>query len=183
MTGNIKKGVTMEAQEILSNAYGGILRTLEYTLKGLTVDDLNWRPKPDCNSIGWVVWHLTRLQDMTVAGFMGQEQLWIKDGWYKKWGRPADPKDAGGGMKPEDLAKFKSPGARTLLAYHKAVLERSQEYFPTLKKADLDKVVEGVPFKPPPTVGMMLLIMLSDGLQHAGQAAYIRGMIHGMGWH
>jgi hypothetical protein len=43
----------MEWQEILSIGYGGILRTLEYTLKGFTVEDLNWQPKPDCNSIGW----------------------------------------------------------------------------------------------------------------------------------
>jgi hypothetical protein len=173
----------METHEILSNAYGGILRTLEYTLEGLAIDDLNWQPKPDCNSIGWLVWHLTRWQDVQISDFMGQEQLWIKDGWYKKWGRPADPKDTGGGMKPDDLAKFKSPDAGTLLAYHKAVLERSQQYFPTLKKADLDRVVEGMPFKPPPTVGMILIIIFSDGLSHAGQAGYVRGLRQGMGWH
>jgi hypothetical protein len=173
----------MEWHEMLSGAYGGILRTLEYTLEGLTEKDMNWQPKPDCNSIGWLVWHLTRFQDMTISGFMHDEQLWIKDGWYKKWGRPADSRDAGSGMKPEDLAKFKSPDGATVLAYHRVVLERSQKFFPTLKKTDLDKVVEDIPFKPPPTVGMLLLIILSDGHQHAGQAAYVRGMLQGMGWH
>jgi hypothetical protein len=173
----------MELHEMLSGAYGGILRALENTLEGLTVEDMNWQPKPDCNSIGWLVWHPTRFQDQQISAFRGEEQLWIKDGWHKKWGRPADPKDSGGGMKPEDLARFKSPDARTVLAYFKAVLERSQKFFPTLKKADLDKPVEGVPFKPPPTVGMMLIIILSDSLQHAGQAGYVRGLRQGMGWH
>jgi len=173
----------METHEFLSGAYGGILRTLEYTLEGLTGEDLNWQPKPDSNSIGWLVWHLTRWQDFQISQFMGEEQLWIKDGWHKKFGRPADPQDAGMGDKPEDLARFKSPDAGTLLGYHKAVLEKSQKYFPTLKKADLDRVVEGTPFKPPPTFGMMLIGTLSDGLQHAGQAAYIRGLRQGYGWH
>jgi hypothetical protein len=173
----------MELHEMLSGAYGGILRTLDYTLKGLTDEDMNWQPKPDCNSIGWLAWHPTRFQDIQISEFMGQEQLWIKDGWYKKWGRKADPKESGGGMKPADLAKFKSPGAETVLAYVKAVLERSQKYFPTLKKADLDKVMESIPFKPPPTVGMMLIVILSDSLQHAGQASYVRGLRQGIGWH
>jgi hypothetical protein len=173
----------MELQEMLSAAYGGILRTLDYTLKGLTEKDLNWQPKPDCNSIGWLAWHPTRFQDMQISEFMGQEQLWIKDGWHKKWGRPADPRDAGSGMKPEDLAKFRSPDAETVLAYVKAVVERSQQYFTTIKKTDLDKVMQNVPFKPPPTVGMMLIIIMSDGISHAGQAGYVRGMLQGMGWH
>jgi hypothetical protein len=86
-------------------------------------------------------------------------------------------------MKPADLAKFKSPDAKTVLGYHKAVLERSQKYFPTVKKADLDKVMEGLPFKPPPTVGAMLIIILSDSLQHVGQASYVRGLRQGIGWH
>lgn len=173
----------METHEMLSNAYGGILRTLEYTLEGLTEEDLNWQPKPDCNSIGWLVWHLTRWQDFQISEFMGEEQLWIKDDWHKKFGRPANPRDTGTGDKPVDLEAFISPDAGTLLDYHKAVLKRSQKYFSTLKKAGLEKVVEGTPIKPAPTVGMMLIITLSDGLQHAGQAAYVRGLRQGYGWH
>jgi hypothetical protein len=173
----------MELHEMLAVGYSGILRTLDYTLKGLTKEDINWQPKPDCNSIGWMVWHPIRFQDMQISEFMGEEQLWIKDGWYKKWGRKADPKESGGGMTPEDLTKFKSPGAATVLAYAKAVVERSQKYFPTLKKADLDKILKGGPHKPYPTVGMMLMIILSDSLQHAGQAGYVRGLRQGIGWH
>lgn len=173
----------MELSDILSAGYGNVLRALGYTLEGLNEDDLNWQPKPDSNSIGWLVWHLTRWQDVMVSSFMGEEQIWIKDKWYQKFGRPADDKDHGLGHKPEDLAGFKSPDAETLLGYHKAALERSNRYFATVTTADLDKVFEGTPFKPPPTVGMMLMGTLSDGLQHAGQASYVRGLREGMGWH
>lgn len=173
----------METHEMLSGAYGSILRVLEYTLEGLSVDDLNWQPKPDCNSIGWLVWHLTRWQDVEISSFMNEEQLWIKEKWHEKFNRPADPEDTGGRATPEEVAKFKSPDAATLLGYHKAVLARSLEFFPTLQKADLDRTIEGTPFPKPPTMGTMLLIILSDGLQHAGQASYIRGMRQGFGWH
>jgi hypothetical protein len=173
----------MEWHEMVSHGYGSVLRALEYTLEGLNEEDLNWQPKPDCNSIGWLAWHLTRWHDVMVSSFMGEEQLWIKDKWHEKFGRPANAEDNGFGHKPEDLAAFRSPDAETLLGYQRAVLERSQRYFPTLSEADLDREFGGTPIKPPPTFGMMLMITLSDGLQHAGQASYIRGMRQGMGWH
>ena len=173
----------MEWYDLVSHGYGHIGRVLDYTLDGLTEEDLNWQPRPDCNSIGWLAWHLTRWQDVLISSFMGEEQLWIKDGWYEKFGRPADEKDHGLGHKADDLATFKSPDAQTLLDYHKAVMERSQGFFPTLSQEDLNQVFEGTPFTPPPTWGMMLMGTLSDGLQHAGQASYIRGMRQGMGWH
>ncbi len=118
-----------------------------------------------------------------MASFLGKKQLWIKDGWYKKFGRPADAKDHGMGHKPEDLAKFKSPDAAMQLSYNRAVLAQTKDFFRTLPQGDLDKVVEGAAFQPPPTVGMSLIGLLSDGLPHAGQAAYVRGLRQGMGWH
>lgn len=173
----------MEANEVLSGAYAGILRVLNYTLDGLTREDLDWQPAPGNNSIGWLVWHLTRWQDVQISGFKEEEQLWVRDGWHARFNRPADPKDHGLGHKPEDVARFKSPDAATLLGYFTAVVERSQEYFKTLSAKDLDRTIEGTPFKPPPTLGMLLLGTHSDGLQHAGQASYIRGMRQGYGWH
>ena len=173
----------MEWHDMMVDGYGRIMEILERSLGGLTEDDLNWQPKPDCNSIGWLAWHLTRWHDVMISNFMEEEQLWIKEGWHQKFRRAADEKDSGMGDKAEDLAKYTSPDAATLLGYQKAVLERSKGYFPTLSPQDLDKVFEGVPFQPPPSWGMMLMGTLGDSLQHAGQAAYIRGLRQGMGWH
>ena len=61
--------------------------------------------------------------------------------------------------------------------------EQIRELFNTFSPDDLDKIVEGTPFKPPPTVGMSIVGLLSDGMQHAGQAGYVRGLHQGMGWH
>lgn len=172
----------MEWQEVVSASYAGVLRALEGALDGLTEEDLNWQPRPDCNSIGWLTWHLTRTQDGLISLLMGEEQLWIKDGWHAKFGRPSDAQDVGFGHTPQDLTKFKSPDAKTLLDYHRAVLESSQRYFTTLSTTDLDREVNFPPFEPPPTVGMFINIILNDDLQHAGQVAYLRGLRQGMGW-
>ena len=173
----------MNLQEVLTAGFERITRTLERTLDGLTIEDLNWQPKPDCNSIGWLTWHLTRWQDVQVSSSLGKEQLWIKESWYEKFGRPADASDSGMGHKAEDLAKFKSPDVAALLGYNQAVLAQIKDYLNTLSLSDLDKVVEGTPFKPPPTVGMSLIGLWSDGMQHVGQAGYVRGLHQGMGWH
>ena len=172
----------MEWHDLLSDGYGRIEEVLKRVLDGLTQDDLNWQPRDDCNSIGWLVWHLTRQHDFQIASLMGDDQLWIRDGWHAKFDRPADPRDVGFGHTPEQLAAFKSPDTKTLLGYHHAVLEWSRRYFLTLSKSDLDRELNESFFKPLPTVGVRLISIMYDAVIHAGQAAYVRGLRQGKGW-
>jgi hypothetical protein len=172
----------MEWSDLLIDGYERILGSLERTLKELTEDDLNWQPRPDCNSIGWLIWHLTRLQDDHIAALMKEEQLWTRDGWHARFNRPPDPKDRGFGDSPEQVAAFRSPNVETMLSYHRAVLERSKGYFLTLSNADLALELSETWYKPVPTVGVRLISVLADSLQHAGQAAYVRGLRQGKGW-
>jgi len=172
----------MEWSDLLIDGYERISGSLERTLKELTGDDLNWQPRPDCNSIGWLIWHLTRLQDDHVAALMKEEQLWTRDGWHVRYNRPPDPKDRGFGDSQEQVAAFRSPDVETMLSYHRAVLERSKGYFLTLSNADLARELDEARFKPVPTVGVRLISVLADSLQHAGQAAYVRGLLQGKGW-
>jgi hypothetical protein len=172
----------MEWQELMKDGYGRVMEVLEKALDGLTVDDLNEQPHPDCNSMGWLTWHLTRVQDDHIADLMEKDQLWIKDTWHEKFNRAPDPKDIGFGHTSEDVAAFRSPGSRTLLEYHGAVLERSRRYIDTLSLADLDRELNEPWFQPLPTVGVRLISVMSDCLQHAGQVAYVRGLLKGKGW-
>ena len=172
----------MEWSDLLIDSYGRVLGSLERTLKGLTEEDLNWQPRPDSNSIGWLTWHLTRLLDDQISALMGEEQLWTKDGWHAKFNRPPDPKDRGFGDSPEQVAAFKSPDIETLLSYHRAVLERSKRYFLTLSNSDLARELDETWYQPVPTVGVRLISVLADSLQHAGQMAYVRGLHQGKGW-
>jgi hypothetical protein len=172
----------MEWQELLIDGYGRILEVLENSLKGLTQDDLNQLPKPDCNSMGWLAWHLTRLQDDHIASLMEEEQLWISEGWHTRFNRPANSGDIGFGHSPEDAAAFKSPDVKTLLGYHHAILERTKRYIKSLSANDLDRELNEPWYQPLPTVGVRLISVLADNLQHAGQVAYVRGLLQGKGW-
>ena len=172
----------MEWHDLMVDAYGRIPEIMERVLDGLSEEDLNWQPKPDCNSIGWLAWHLTRVQDDHIASLMGEEQLWVKDGWHARFNRPAEVKDMGFGHTPEDLAAFRAPGTDILLGYHREVVARSQAFFPTLSQTDLDRELNEPRFQPLPTVGVRIVSVLGDNLEHAGQMAYIRGLRQGKGW-
>ena len=172
----------MEWQDLLADGYSRVYAFMKHTLTGLNQDDLNWQPKGDCNSIGWLAWHLTRQQDAQISSLTGEDQLWIKDKWHIKFDRPADPEDIGFGHTKEQVQTFKSPDINTLLDYQKSVSERSKDYFTILSKADLDKELDEPWFQPLPTIGVRIISILEDSLLHAGQMAYIRGLRQGKGW-
>lgn len=172
----------MEWYEVLEDGYNRIPEFLENVLTGLSREELDWQPRQDCNSIGWLVWHLTRQQDAQVSSLMGEEQLWTKEKWHSRFNRPADPEDMGFGHTPEQVEAFQSPDARTFLEYNRAVVNRTKQYFLNLSKEDLDQELDEPWFQPTPTVGVRLISILDDSVKHAGQAAYVRGLIQGKGW-
>ena len=172
----------MEWKNLLIDGYGRVPEFLENVLKGLNQDDLDRQPKHDCNSIGWLVWHLTRQQDAQIASLMERKQLWIVDKWYTKFGRQQEPDDVGFGHSPEQVSAFKSPDSRTLLGYNRAVVEYSKQYINSLSEKDLNRELDEPWFQPLPTVGVRLVSVLDDSVLHAGQAAYVRGLRQGKGW-
>jgi len=172
----------MEWQDLMIDGFERISEALEKTLNGLSPDDLNEQPHRDCNSMGWLAWHITRVQDDHVSDLMGEEQIWIRDGWHARFNRAPDPKDIGFGHTSEEVVAFKSPDVKTLLGYYHAVLERSKSYMRSLTTTDLDRELNEPWYQPLPTVGVRLVSVLSDGLQHAGQVSYLRGLLKGKGW-
>ena len=126
--------------------------------------------------------HLARIQGHEVATLIGDEQLWVSHRWHARFNRPSDPRDVGFGHTPEQVAAFKSPDVDTLLAYNRAVVERSKAYFNTLSKTDLDHELNEPMFQPLPTVGVRIISVMDDSVLHAGQAAYVRGLRQGRGW-
>ena len=172
----------MKWRDLLTDGYGRVPEFLKNVLKGLTRDDLNWQPRPDCNSIGWLIWHLTRQQDAQIASLMGEEQLWAREQWHAMFNRQPAPDDIGFGHSPEQVSAFKSPEAEILLDYNRAVTERSRQYISSLSEADLGRELDEPWYQPLPTVGVRLISILDDSLIHAGQAAYVRGLCQGKGW-
>ncbi len=173
----------MKWQQLIVDIYTEISRELERALDGLTVDDLNQQPHSDCNSIGWLAWHLTRCQDGANVDLMGEEQLWVKSKWHARFNRIPDATDIGEGHSPKDVASFRSPDSRTLLEYHYAVLEKTIHYINNrLSEADLEREFESPVYPTITTVRVLFMGVISDNLQHVGQVAYVRGLLKGKGW-
>jgi hypothetical protein len=112
---------------------------------------------------------------------MKGEQLWVRDGWAKKFNRTVDGEDTGFGDTPDEVAAFEPPDNPTILGYQKAVTERTLGYIRSLSSAGLDREL-GRPWTPPPTIGVRLTSILEDAVIHAGQAADARGLRQGQGW-
>lgn len=172
----------MNTHDILIDAYGRVVEALAEVLDGLERADLDRQPTPDTNSMGWMAWHVGRVQDEGVAALMGVEQVYIKDGWHARFGRPADPDDIGTGHTSAQVAAFRSPEIEVFLDYLKAVHARSVGYVRTLSASDLARELNEPQWNPPPTVGVRLVSLMADGLMHCGQIAYVRGLLKGKGW-
>lgn len=86
--------------------------------------------------------------------------------------------DIGYGHSSDDVAKVRPESPDLLTGYYDAVHEHTVSWVTSLNGAALDRVVdEG--WNPPVTLGVRLVSVLSDDLQHAGQAAYVRGLLLG----
>ncbi|MFI9048532.1 DinB family protein [Streptomyces sp. NPDC053427] len=162
--------------DLLVDAFGRIQEIVDDVLSGLGTDELSARLDEDANSIGWLVWHLTRVQDDHIADAAGTEQLWTAQGWYERFALPFADADTGFGHSPEDVAAVRDVSRQLLNGYHGAVHDNTVRFLKGLHVKDLDRVVdEG--WAPPVTLGVRLVSVITDDLQHAGQAAFVRGVL------
>jgi uncharacterized damage-inducible protein DinB len=165
----------MTSSELLVDAFGRIRDAVRGATEGLTQEQLAYRVDKGANSIGWLIWHLTRIQDDHLADVMGTEQVWTAAGWDKKFGLELDRLSTGYGHTSAEVAKVRV-SAKNLLAYHEAVHEQTIEYVSGLTDADLPQVVDTA-WDPPVTLSVRLVSVINDCLEHAGQAAFIRGVL------
>jgi len=166
----------MTSAELLVDAFGRIREVVHEAVDGLTPEQLGARLDPDANSIAWLVWHLTRIQDDHVADVAGRDQVWTSAGWVDRFNIPFDPRAHGYGHTSAHVAAVQVESAELLTGYYDAVHDRTIEYVKGLRDADLDRIVT-TRWDPPDTLGVRLVSVIADDLQHAGQAAFIRGIL------
>lgn len=166
----------MTPAELLVESLGRVLESGTAVVDGLSVEQLAHRPTPEANPIGWLVWHLARVQDDHVAEVAGIEQVWTAQGYADRFGLPFDESDIGYGHTSEHVGRVRAE-ADQLTAYLTAVHEQSVGYLRTLGEGDLDRVVDER-WDPPVTLGARLVSVVNDDTQHVGQAAYVRGLLN-----
>jgi hypothetical protein len=165
----------MTPSDLLADAFGRIRGIVHEVVGGLSKEQLAFRPDGEANSIAWLVWHLTRIQDDHVASAAQTSQAWTEAGWAARFGLPFDESDTGYGHSADEVAAVRVASGDLLTAYYDAVYTETIQYVQRLDDVDLGHIVDER-WDPPVTLGVRLTSVISDGLQHAGQAAYVRGL-------
>ncbi len=163
------------APDLVLDAFGRVRDIVHAVVEGLTDEQLARRLDREANSIAWLVWHLTRIQDDHIADVAGTEQVWTARGWYERFELPFEAASTGYGHTADDVAAVRV-GADLLLDYHDEVHDQTARYMQGLEEHDLDQIVDES-WDPPVSLAVRLVSVISDDLQHAGQAAFIRGIL------
>ncbi len=166
----------MDVSELLIELYSRIPPLARSIVEGLDADQLTESPAPGANNIGWLIWHLARVQDDHVADIRGVEQVRATGAWAGRFDLEPDPSNIGWGHSAEDALAVHPDGPDVLMEYLEAVQDRTVAWLATLRVAELDRIVDDG-WDPPVTMGVRLVSVADDSLQHLGQAAYLKGLM------
>lgn len=162
-------------RELLRDSFTRLIEHVDNLTDGLTDEVSQYRPTPDANSIGWLLWHSARVQDLQLCDIAGVEQVWTRGGWVTRFGLDLPADDSGYGHSAADVAKVHAP-AELLAGYYRDVHKVTLEYIATVTAEELGRIVD-TRWNPPVTAGVRLVSIVDDCAQHLGQAAYLRGII------
>jgi len=169
----------MEAVELITKSLEQSQGDVNKALDGLTQQEVAWSPKPDCNSIAFILWHMVRVEDMFVNRMIqGKPELYESAGWAGKLGTPPGDSGGGGRYTLEQLQAWPVPTLETLLGYRNAVREGTLALLKTATSSKLDETPASTRF--PGNVGALLSRMITEIAEHSGQIAYLRGQQRGI---
>lgn len=166
----------MNAIDTLLDAFGRVRDVVHHAVDGLPPDQLEARLDRDANSIAWLAWHLTRVQDDHVSEVAGVEQVWMAKSWKDRFGLPFSARATGYGHSSREVAAVRVESGELLTGYYDEVHEQTTRFVRSLDETSLDRIVDER-WDPPVSLGVRLVSVIEDDLQHGGQAAFIRGIL------
>jgi hypothetical protein len=164
-------------QALVGDLVHRIAADLDAVLDGLEPAALDDAVAAHTNSIGWLLWHLTRSHDRNVSELRGTPQLWLAEGWHVRFGRAADPRDTGYGHTADQVTAFRSPAPEIIRGYHQAVVRLIDAYLAEASAVDPARVTVSPTLGDTRSVQSRLVGVLVEGLEHVGQAALLGGML------
>ena len=165
----------MDVGALLLELYGRIPPLARDAVESADLATLLAPPAPGANPIAWLVWHAARVQDHHMAEILDTEQVWVGSDWARRFGLEPDPHNMGYGHTPGEVAAVRPERPEALIAYLDAVDQRTRAFLEHVTATDLDRIVDRR-WDPPVTLGVRLVSIADDSLQHLGQAAYVRGL-------
>jgi len=109
----------MTALDVLTEGFERVRDGVREAADGLSAEQLEARPDEDANSIGWLLWHTSRVQDAQMAALAESEEVWLTEGWADSFGLSLAPSDTGYGHDHDQVAAVRgsprssSSGTRT----------------------------------------------------------------------
>jgi hypothetical protein len=164
------------SSDVLIDAFGRIRDIVHRAVDGLPAEEMAFRIDGEANSIAWLVWHLTRIQDDHIADVSDLEQVWASSDWATRFDLPFETRATGFGHSSDQVAAVQVDSGELLTGYHDEVYEQTIGFTSRLTETDLDRIVDES-WDPPVSLGVRLVSVISDNLQHAGQAAFVRGVL------
>jgi hypothetical protein len=164
--------------ELLVDGFGRIRENVADVLDGLTPEQLAYQIDANANPVSWLVWHLTRVQDDHLAAAFGVTQVWSSGNWAARFGLPPRMMDHGYAQTMEQVVSVAAATASAdlLAEYHEQTYAQTVKLVSEVSDPDLDRVVDER-WTPSVTLGVRLVSVLDDDMQHVGQAAYVRGIV------
>ena len=169
----------METSDFIIDTLERVQSAVAAAVNGLSPEELTWRPGAEANSIGFLLWHQTRAEDVLVHDWIQQKpQVWVTEKWYERLKLPENPQDDGWGYTAEQVAAFTVPELKELMGYAEATRTQTISYLKAATSDKLDQAIQ-TPLGEL-TIGQTLALLLSEIAQHTGQIAYLRGLQRGL---
>lgn len=170
----------MELRQFVNLALERVKQGTDRAVADLTPGELSWQPKPESNSVGFLLYHMARTEDRFVsASILSESTVWVSGKWAERLGIPES--DSGGfGYTAERLASFPMPRLSDLQEYAAAVRSKTCDTLDRMTMDKTDEIVKvGGPFGDV-SMGTLWAIIYSNVTQHAGEISYVRGLLRGV---
>ena len=154
-------------------------RDLLEIVRELSGEELAWKPAPHANSIGFLLWHMARVEDGWIQRPVQRiPHLWVSENWHEKFGMPEDQRDMGYGYTQEQIESQRPAPLKLLLDYGEAVRNATIAFIDSWDPETDDRQVKAA-------WGMISVtdvfqILIWELNQHGGQAGYIKGLRKGL---
>jgi len=188
---DVKDLFLMQHGMVHSKAVGGNpASAAERTFGGVTDEQMKVRPRPDLNSLAWIMWHITRAEDIILNNVFARRDQVMDDAWLKRLGIAR--RDFGIGMTSDEVTALTSAiDVAALREYRDAVGTRTREivggfkdadWAGNLEPSDLERGVATGGFSPAlvkafggrPRVAVLNGIALFHASGHMGEATTVR---------
>lgn len=143
-------------------------RGLIAAISDLSVEELNARPHPNMNSLGFEAWHVFRTADNIMHFVFHREPpVWAQQALADAWGLPRNAQ--GTSMEPDEVHGWQFPDAEVLAQYGRDVAEAVVPRIGALDAAFLDEVTRVNPHGEITRLQALAVTILAHGNTHLGQ--------------